>query len=52
MTKASSSTKSANPAVEAELDRLATAPIVELRMRYRVLSIPTELWIAPADGTD
>jgi hypothetical protein len=26
--------------------------VVELRMRYRVLSIPTELWIAPADGTD
>jgi hypothetical protein len=27
--------QSADPAVEAELDRLATAPIVELRRRYR-----------------
>ena len=27
--------KPADPAVEAELDRLATAPIVELRKRYR-----------------
>ena len=35
MTKASSYTKSADPTVEAEMDRLATAPIVELRMRYR-----------------
>jgi hypothetical protein len=26
--------------------------VLELRLRYRVLSIPTELWIAPADGTD
>ena len=26
--------------------------VLELRMRYRVLSVPTELWIAPADGTD
>ncbi|HCX16606.1 MAG: DUF2924 domain-containing protein [Afipia sp.] len=35
MIRASSSTKPADPAVEAELDRLATAPIVELRKRYR-----------------
>lgn len=35
MTKAPSSMKPADPAVEAELDRLATAPIVELRKRYR-----------------
>jgi hypothetical protein len=26
--------------------------VLELRLRYRVLSIPTDLWIAPADGTD
>ena len=26
--------------------------VLELRLRYRVLSIPTELWMAPADGTD
>lgn len=35
MTRAPSPMKSADPAVEAELDRLATAPIVELRKRYR-----------------
>lgn len=35
MTQAPSSMKPADPAVEAELDRLATAPIVELRKRYR-----------------
>lgn len=35
MIRASSSMKPADPAVEAELDRLATAPIVELRKRYR-----------------
>jgi hypothetical protein len=29
--------KSADPAVEAKLDRLATAPIVELRKKYREL---------------
>lgn len=29
------SVKPMNPAIEAELDRLATAPIVELRKRYR-----------------
>ena len=31
MTKAASPKKPADPAVEAELDRLPTAPIVELR---------------------
>lgn len=36
MTQAASSIK-ADPAVEAELDRLATAPIVELRKRYKEL---------------
>lgn len=35
MTKAASPKKPADPAVEAELDRLPTAPIVELRKRYR-----------------
>ncbi|WP_184087128.1 DUF2924 domain-containing protein [Afipia massiliensis] len=35
MIQAPSSMKPADPAVEAELDRLATAPIVELRKRYR-----------------
>jgi len=35
MIRSPSSTKPADPAVEAELDRLATAPIVELRKRYR-----------------
>lgn len=35
MIRGPSSTKPVNPAVEAELDRLATAPIVELRKRYR-----------------
>jgi hypothetical protein len=35
MIQAPSSTKPVNPAIEAELDRLATAPIVELRKRYR-----------------
>ena len=35
MIRAPSSMKPADPAVEAELDRLATAPIVELRKRYR-----------------
>lgn len=35
MTKAPSFMKPADPAVEAELDRLATAPIVELRRCYR-----------------
>jgi len=35
MIRAPSPMKSADPAVEAELDRLATAPIVELRKRYR-----------------
>lgn len=35
MIKAPSSMKPADPAVETELDRLATAPIVELRKRYR-----------------
>lgn len=35
MIRASLPMKSADPAVEAELDRLATAPIVELRKRYR-----------------
>ncbi len=24
--------------------------VLELRLRYRVLSIPTDLWIAPADS--
>jgi Protein of unknown function (DUF2924) len=37
MTQAYSPMKPAEPAVEAELDRLATAPIVELRKRYREL---------------
>ncbi|EKS32134.1 DUF2924 domain-containing protein [Afipia clevelandensis] len=35
MIQATSSMKPADPAVEAELDRLATAPIVELRRCYR-----------------
>ena len=35
MIQATSSMKPADPAVEAELGRLATAPIVELRKRYR-----------------
>ncbi len=35
MIRIPSSTKPADPAVEAELDRLAKAPIVELRKRYR-----------------
>jgi len=35
MTQAPSPMKPADPAVETELDRLATAPIVELRERYR-----------------
>jgi len=35
MIRIPSSTKPADPAVEAELDRLATATIVELRKRYR-----------------
>lgn len=35
MTKTPSSMKPADPSVEAELDLLATAPIVELRKRYR-----------------
>ena len=35
MSRAPSSMKPADPMVEAELDRLATAPIVELRQRYR-----------------
>lgn len=35
MIRTSSSTKPVNPVVEAELDRLAKAPIVELRKRYR-----------------
>ncbi len=35
MIRAPSSMKPADPAVEAELGRLATAPIVELRKRYR-----------------
>ncbi|MCF2524902.1 DUF2924 domain-containing protein [Bradyrhizobium sp. G127] len=35
MSQLPSSMKPADPAVEAELDRLATAPIVELRKRYR-----------------
>lgn len=35
MTEAPSPMKPADPAVEAELDRLAIAPIVELRRRYR-----------------
>jgi hypothetical protein len=35
MIRAFSSTKPADPAVKAELDRLATTPIVELRKRYR-----------------
>ncbi len=35
MIRAPSPMKSADPAVEAELDRLATAPIVELRKHYR-----------------
>lgn len=35
MIQAPSSMKPGDPAVEAELDRLATAPIVELRKRYR-----------------
>lgn len=35
MIPAPSSMKPVNPAIEAELDRLATAPIVELRKRYR-----------------
>lgn len=35
MIRAPSSMKPVNPVVEAELDRLATAPIVELRQRYR-----------------
>ena len=26
--------------------------VLELRMRYRVLSVPTHLWIAPADGSE
>jgi len=26
--------------------------VLDLRLRYRVLSIPTDLWIAPADGSD
>jgi hypothetical protein len=25
--------------------------VLELRLRYRVLSIPTDLWIAPAEST-
>lgn len=37
MTQACSPMKPADPAIEAELDRLATAPIVELRKRYRDL---------------
>lgn len=37
MTQPASPIKSADPAVEAELDRLATAPIVELRKRYKEL---------------
>ena len=35
MIRAPSPAKPVDPAVEAELDRLATAPIVELRKRYR-----------------
>ena len=35
MTKAPSSMTPLNPAIEAELDRLATAPIVVLHKRYR-----------------
>ncbi|MBN9597106.1 MAG: DUF2924 domain-containing protein [Afipia sp.] len=35
MIQSPSSTKPADPALEAELGRLATAPIVELRKRYR-----------------
>lgn len=35
MIQSPSSLKPADPAVEAELDRLSTAPIVELRKRYR-----------------
>ncbi|MDO8978796.1 MAG: DUF2924 domain-containing protein [Afipia sp.] len=35
MTHAPSPSKWVDPAVEAELDRLTTAPIVELRKRYR-----------------
>jgi hypothetical protein len=35
MIQSPSSTRPADPAVEAELGRLATAPIVELRKRYR-----------------
>lgn len=35
MTPVASSTKPTDSAIEAELDRLATAPIVELRKRYR-----------------
>jgi len=35
MTQAPSSMKLADPTIEAELDRLAKAPIVELRKRYR-----------------
>ncbi|MGL5164874.1 MAG: DUF2924 domain-containing protein [Afipia sp.] len=37
MTQATSPMRRADPAVEAELDRLATAPIVEVRKRYREL---------------
>lgn len=37
MIRAGSPMKPADPAAEAELDRLATAPIVELRDRYREL---------------
>ncbi len=35
MTRAPSTLKPADPEIEDELDRLATAPIVELRKRYR-----------------
>ena len=35
MTNARSAIKPVDPAIEAELDRLATAPIVELRRQYR-----------------
>lgn len=35
MSQLPSSMKPADPAIDAELDRLATAPIVELRRRYR-----------------
>lgn len=37
MTQLLSAMKPVDPAVEAELDRLATAPIVELRKQYREL---------------